>query len=124
MKVCELGQLRGPIRSTSSASGAFSAGRRSDELLGLAAACSGRGSDYTVDMSANELLEKVRALPLRERRKFFQGIHELEEGVATQQTPIRRKPVCWPDGAARRRKIFGDEVVPNLVLLAREEERF
>jgi hypothetical protein len=30
-------------------------------------------------MSSNELLEKVKALPLRERRKFFQGIHELEE---------------------------------------------
>jgi hypothetical protein len=90
----------------------------------LAAACSGSGSDYTVDMSANELLEKVRELPLRERRKFFQGIHELEEGVAAQQTPIRRKPVCWPDGAARRRKIFGDKELPNLVMLAREEERF
>jgi hypothetical protein len=75
-------------------------------------------------MSANELLEKVRALPLRERRKFFQGIRELEEGVAARQTPIRRKPVCWPDGTARRRRIFGDRVLPNLVLLAREEERF
>lgn len=75
-------------------------------------------------MSANELLEKVKALPLRERRKFFQGIHELEEGVAVPPTPSRRKPVRWPDGAARRREIFGDTELPNLVLLAREEERF
>ena len=75
-------------------------------------------------MSANKLLEKVKALPLRERRKFFQGIHVLEEEVAAQPTPIHRKPVRWPDGAVRRRKIFGDRKLPNLVLLAREEERF
>jgi hypothetical protein len=75
-------------------------------------------------MSANELLEKVKALPLRERRKFFQGIHELEQEFAAHPTPIRRKPVRWPDGAARRRKIFGDRELPNLMLLAREEERF
>jgi hypothetical protein len=29
-------------------------------------------------MSANELLEKVKSLPLQERRKFFEGIHELD----------------------------------------------
>ena len=90
----------------------------------MAAVCTRPCSDYTVGMSANELLEKVKALPLRERRKFFQGIHELEEEVAAHPTLIRRKPVRWPDGTARRRKIFGDRELPNLVLLAREEERF
>jgi hypothetical protein len=75
-------------------------------------------------MSANELLEKVKALPPRERRKFFQGVRELEQGVAVQPSPAGRKPVRWPDGAARRRKIFGNRELPNLVLLAREEERF
>jgi len=75
-------------------------------------------------MSANELLEKVKSLPLGERRKFFEGVHELEEGLALRHTPVRGKPVRWPDAAARRRKIFGDKVLPNLVLLAREEERF
>jgi len=66
----------------------------------------------------------VRSLPLRERRKFFVGIHELEEGLALRHAPLRKKPVGWPDAAARRRKIFGDRVLPNLVLLARKEERF
>jgi hypothetical protein len=75
-------------------------------------------------MSANELLEKVKALPVRERRKFFQGIRVLEEGVAVPPPSSHRKPVRWPDGAVRRRKIFGDRELPNLVLLAREEERF
>jgi len=75
-------------------------------------------------MSANELLEKVKALPPRERRKFLQGVHQLEEGLATQKPPVRKRPVRWPDAETRRRKIFGEKVLPNLVLLAREEERF
>ena len=75
-------------------------------------------------MSANELLERVKALPPRERRRFFEGVQELE-GAICPQPPVRSKrPLRWPDAAARRRKIFGDKVVPNLVLLAREQERY
>ena len=36
---------------------------------------------------------------------------------------IKRR-VRWPDAAARQRRIFGDKVLPNLVLLARELERY
>ena len=75
-------------------------------------------------MSANELLEKVKALPARERRKFLEGVHELEDSFALSPPRLRRTPVRWPDAAARRRRIFGDKVLPNLVLLAREEERY
>ena len=75
-------------------------------------------------MSANELLEKVKSLSPREQRKFLQKVHELEEGIAARGFTLRKKPVHWPDATARRRKIFGDKVLPNLVLLAREEERF
>ena len=75
-------------------------------------------------MSANELLERVRSLPLRERRKFLLGIRELEQGLAAGNSLPRKKPIRWPDAAARRRKLFGDRVLPNLVLLARKEERF
>jgi hypothetical protein len=75
-------------------------------------------------MSAHELLEKVKALPSRERRKFFASVHELETGLAARASTGRKRPVRWPDAAARRRKVFGDKVLPNLVLLAREEERY
>jgi len=75
-------------------------------------------------MSANELLEQVRSLAPRERRKFLLGIRELEVGLAARDTAARKKPMRWPDAAARRRKLFGDRVLPNLVLLARKEERF
>jgi len=75
-------------------------------------------------MSANELLEKVRHLPSRERRKFFDSVYELEDSLAASAPKPRQRPVRWPDGAARRRKILGDKVLPNLVLLARDEERY
>jgi hypothetical protein len=75
-------------------------------------------------MSAIELLEKVKTLPPRERRRFFEGVHDLES-VICLQPPLRpKRPVRWPDASARRRKIFGDKVLPDLVLLAREQERY
>jgi len=73
-------------------------------------------------MSANEVLEQVKALPPRERRRFFAGIHELETALEVEPAARRKRPVRWPDAAARRR-IFGEKVLPNLVLLARGQER-
>jgi hypothetical protein len=75
-------------------------------------------------MSANEVLEQVRALPPRERRKFFAGVHELETALEVEPVSRRKRPIRWPDAAARRRRVFGDKVLPNLVLLARDEERY
>ena len=77
-----------------------------------------------LSMSANELLEKVKTLPPRERRRFFESVHELEGAIYLPPPPQRKRPVRWPDAAARRRRIFGDKVLPNLVLLAREQERY
>jgi hypothetical protein len=75
-------------------------------------------------MSANELLQRVKALPPRERQRFFEGVHEME-GAISPQPPVRpKRPVRWPDATARQRRIFGDKVLPNLVLLAREQERY
>jgi hypothetical protein len=48
----------------------------------------------------------------------------LETGLAIRPPAARKRPVRWPDAAARRRKVFGHKVLPNLVLLAREEERY
>ena len=75
-------------------------------------------------MSANEVLEQVKALPPRERRKFFECVHELEKTVDAQPNGKGKRRVRWPDAAARRRRIFGNKVLPNLVLLARELERY
>ncbi len=75
-------------------------------------------------MSANEVLEQVKALPPRERRKFFACVHELETAIEAQPNGKHKRRIRWPDAAARRRRIFGDKVVPNLVLLEREQERY
>jgi len=75
-------------------------------------------------MSANEVLEHVKALPPRERRKFFAGVHALETALEVEPAARRKRPIRWPDAAARRCRILGDKVLPNLVLLARERERY
>jgi hypothetical protein len=72
-------------------------------------------------MSANEVLEQVKTLPPREGRKFFECVHELEAAIAAQPNGQRKRRVRWPGAAARRRGIFGDKVLPNPVLLAREQ---
>jgi len=75
-------------------------------------------------MSATEVLEQVKLLPPRERRKFFAHVHDLETASQAPSNGEQKRRIRWPDAAARRRRIFGDKVLPNLVLLARELERY
>ena len=70
-------------------------------------------------MSTAELVEQVKALPARERRKFVEMILALEEDSTPTPAPSER--VKWPDVEARARRIFGNKIIPNLVLLEREE---
>ena len=72
-------------------------------------------------MSTSELLKRVKALPRRERQKVFNAILEIEE-AERPHLPSRTKHVKWPDVEARAKRIFGNRVLPNLVLLDREEE--
>ena len=74
-------------------------------------------------MSAVELLKQVKALPRRERQKLVLSILALEE-EATSRSGGRKKPVKWPDVEARAKRIFGERVFPNLVLIEREEAAF
>lgn len=67
------------------------------------------------------MLKEVKALPRRERQKVFKAILELEENDQTLP-PMKTKRVKWPDVEARAKRIFGNRVLPNLVLLDREEE--
>ena len=75
-------------------------------------------------MSANEVLEQVKALPPRERRKFFANVHKFETARQVPSKGKRKRRIRWPDAAARQRRIFGDKVLPSLILLARELERY
>jgi len=73
-------------------------------------------------VSAVELIKKVKALPPRERKKFLLAVLELKEEPTKARNKHER--VKWPDVEARARRIFGNRVFPNLVLLEREEEPF
>jgi len=70
-------------------------------------------------MSTAELVEQVKALPPRERRRFVEIILTLEEDLTPSTEPPER--VKWPDVEARAKRIFGNKIMPNLVLLEREE---
>jgi len=74
-------------------------------------------------MSVAELIKRVKALPARERQKVIVAILALEEESPT--TPSKQtKRVTWPDVETRAKPIFGDRVLPNLVLREREENPF
>lgn len=74
-------------------------------------------------MSAVELLKQVKALPPRERQKFVWSVLTLEEETPSRAKG-RKERVKWPDVEARAKRIFADRVLPNLVLLEREETAF
>ncbi len=72
-------------------------------------------------MSASELLAELKTLPREEQVAFASQFHrwEAERPLGTPSHKVQ-----WPDPCIRHKRIFGDAVLPNMVLLAREEERF
>jgi hypothetical protein len=79
-----------------------------------------REDGYYLIMSAVELLKQVKALPAREREKFVLAVLTLDNATPTRSSG-RNKRVNWPDVEGRAKRIFGNRVLPNLVLLEREE---
>jgi hypothetical protein len=71
-------------------------------------------------MSATELLERVRALPIRERQRFVVAVLALSE-LRPAASDRKARRVRWPNVQARAQRIFGTRVMPNLVLLERDE---
>jgi hypothetical protein len=73
-----------------------------------------------------EIETALRRLPVQEQWEVARWLlEELEERAAS--TAIGQNgglSPALPDYAARRRRIFGDKVLPNMVLLARSEERW
>lgn len=60
-------------------------------------------------------LRAGKTVELRERDRLIARI------VPEKQA---EKPVQWPDFAARRKRIFGDRVIPAVDLLIRERGRY
>ena len=75
-----------------------------------------------------EIESALRELPPQEKWEVARWLlDELDEKTGHQPdvtaTNGGHTPPL-PDYAARRRRIFGDKVLPNMVLLARAEERW
>ena len=64
--------------------------------------------------TVKEIKAAIEALAPEERAELERLLRE----PATQPT----SPLTLPDQAARRRRIFGNKVLPNLVIEARESE--
>lgn len=79
--------------------------------------------DYYVYMSTAELLEQVKAMPAGRRHEFILRVLAMEAELRNDATGTSH-PVQWPDVEARAKRIFGDRLLPNLVLLEREEATF
>jgi len=71
-------------------------------------------------MSATELLKQVKALTAPEREKFLLAVLTLEEETRVPSNGKKRR-VIWPDVETRAKRVFGNRVLPNLVLMEREE---
>jgi hypothetical protein len=68
-----------------------------------------------------ELINEVRALSPNQREAVFYALLEGEESA--QSAPFAKaKRVKWPDVQKRAKRIFGEKVFPNLVLLERSEQ--
>jgi hypothetical protein len=76
---------------------------------------------YHEAMSFGQLLKRVQNLPTRQRDRLVREILALDDESHGQHERI--KHVKWPDVQARAKRIVGERVLPNLVLLERGEER-
>ncbi len=79
--------------------------------------------------SVLEIEMALRQLPPQERREIARWILEDLKDDPLGQTEKKTSgdnggpALPLPDYSARRRRIFGDKVLPNMILLSREEER-
>ncbi len=80
--------------------------------------------------SVLEIEQALRQLPPQERLEIARWLLEdLQEGISSQSegkgsAENGQQIPALPDYSARRRRIFGSKVLPNMVLAARAEERW
>jgi hypothetical protein len=69
-----------------------------------------------------EIESALKQLPLQDAQAIAQWLQNYLD--RHNNTPLPPASVKLPDYAARLRMIFGEKVLPNMVLLSREEERW
>ena len=72
-----------------------------------------------------EIESALKELPLQDAQEIAVWLERhIGQQVSSKNPTAKSVQVKLPDYAMRRRMVFGDKVLPNLVLLAREEERW
>ena len=72
-----------------------------------------------------EVETALKELPLQEAQSIAQWLQQyLDQQGRARNTPATQASVTLPDYAARRRRILGDKILPNMVMLGREQERW
>lgn len=67
----------------------------------------------------------LKELPLPQAQEIARWLEKhIEQQTASKTASMKPSAVKLPDYATRRRMIFGDKVLPNMVVLSREEERW
>ena len=80
--------------------------------------------------SVLEVEQALRQLPPEDRWEVARWLlDDLQEHTARHTTgkvsdKTTQTPPPLPDYSARRRRIFGDKVLPNMVLVSRSDERW
>lgn len=79
--------------------------------------------------SVAEIEKALRQLPPEERWEIARWLlDDLQENTLSQAQGDQGAPTPptppLPDYSARRRRIFGNKVLPNMVLASRADERF
>jgi hypothetical protein len=74
-----------------------------------------------------EIEMAIQQLPPQERREIARWLlDDLQEGTLNEAKndplPLNGQTPTLPDYSARRRRIFGSKVLPNMVLASRAEE--
>lgn len=73
-----------------------------------------------------QLIAKLKALPASERERVIRAAMPgaTPAGHTTRKNATATRKTNWPDLSEMKRKAFGERMVPNMVLLEREEARY
>ena len=72
-----------------------------------------------------EIETALKELPLQEAQSIALWLQKyLDQQGRARNTLATQVSVKLPDYAARRRRILGDKILPNMVMLGREKERW
>ena len=69
-----------------------------------------------------QLLKHIKALSAWERKRLLREILALDERFPESRPARSVAQVTWPDIEVRGKRLMGDRVLPNLLLLERGEE--